>query len=181
MGLDLTATVRAGLLPAVDTQSGAGGFAPDPATDLDAAAAVIEFLREGVVDLDCILNRQQNADRLAFTCLIETKLNPAVLYSTWCEWHSAKHLRVRLQALLAMKYAQLCAVLTPSAAVCVAAQCAPCAWPPIQLAPDCRREQTVRRQSADSPALSPASRQVSLPVSFIRRVVWVRHALPRYR
>lgn len=57
---------------------------------------MIEYLQKEVCDLDCVHNCQQSADRQAFACLIKTKLNPAVLYSTWCEWHSAKHLRVRL-------------------------------------------------------------------------------------
>jgi hypothetical protein len=138
--------------------------------DLDAAAAVIESLREGS-GLDCG-TRQQNADR-SCPCLIETKLNPAVLYSTWCEWHSAGHPRVRSALTTAVKYAQLCST-DSSASVC-GIQCAPRAWPPIQLAPDCRREQTVRRLNQTvQPRHPPADKSASVVLFAV-----VRHQ--RYR
>jgi hypothetical protein len=76
-----------GQVPALDTSEdlvGADAGAP-PADDLAAAKAQLAYLRRTAVDLDRWLSASQRAEALAFAALIETKLQPALVYSTWCE------------------------------------------------------------------------------------------------
>ena len=56
---------------------------------------MIAFLRASVNDVDRVLGTGERAECAAFACLIESKLNAAVLHATWCEWQSMRHVRVR--------------------------------------------------------------------------------------
>ena len=87
--------MRAGALPAVDGPTGSGGAVPSGSSDLDAASAVISYVQSKVKDIDRALSARERSECAAFGCLVESKLNAAVLFGTWCEWHSLKHLRVR--------------------------------------------------------------------------------------
>lgn len=86
-------TSPTGHLPAVEAASGCGGYVKGKSTDIEAAAATIAFLQEEAHNLDRVLSSAGSADCAAFTCLVESKLNDAVLYTTWCEWHGMKHLK----------------------------------------------------------------------------------------
>lgn len=75
-----------GQVPAVESaedlvSAEAGATAAD---EFAAARAVMAYLRKHA-NLDAGLSAQQRAELLAFATLVETKLQPAILYSTWCE------------------------------------------------------------------------------------------------
>ena len=58
--------------------------------------SLIEALKGQKVDLDSRLSEAQRAQCLAFAALMQCRLEPASLYTTWCEWESfSKYVRVR--------------------------------------------------------------------------------------
>ena len=57
----------------------------------------MEALKGQKVDLDSRLSGAQRAQAEAFAALMQYRLEPASLYTTWCEWESfSKHVRVSL-------------------------------------------------------------------------------------
>lgn len=58
--------------------------APGP-SDFAAARSVIAFARKHVNDLDAHLTASQRAQLLAFSVMVESKLDTATAVSTWCE------------------------------------------------------------------------------------------------
>jgi Outer mitochondrial membrane transport complex protein len=79
----------------VEARQGVGGTCVDVSDDVMAATAAIDFLKS-IHNLDSWLSRTLSAECTAFTCLLETKLHPALRYSMWCEWHSLYQLPVRI-------------------------------------------------------------------------------------
>ena len=75
-----------GALPALELGTELhGGGAP---TDLAAARAVLAALRKargGALDLDARLQPAQRAEAAAFALMVETRLEPATLWTTWLE------------------------------------------------------------------------------------------------
>ncbi|GAB4823781.1 hypothetical protein N2152v2_010827 [Parachlorella kessleri] len=73
-------------VPAVESQTDlvSAEATATAADEFAAARTVIDYLRKRV-NLDVGLTGQQRAELLAFATLVETKLEPAILYSTWCE------------------------------------------------------------------------------------------------
>ena len=65
-------------------------------SEFDSARAIVEHLRNSRQDLDAGLSPAQKAEAAAFAALVEAKLEPAVLWTTWCEAESfSKHTQVR--------------------------------------------------------------------------------------
>ncbi|KAK9905474.1 hypothetical protein WJX75_000427 [Coccomyxa subellipsoidea] len=64
-----------------------------------SARAIISYLQSHGSDLDAHLTTAQKAELLAFTALVEAKLEPATQYTTWCEAESYnRHTRVAYAA-----------------------------------------------------------------------------------
>ncbi|CAL8472174.1 g11716 [Coccomyxa elongata] len=64
-----------------------------------SARAIISYLRSHGSDLDAHLTTVQQAELLAFAALVEAKLEPATLYTTWCEAESYnRHTRAAFAA-----------------------------------------------------------------------------------
>ncbi|KAK9824042.1 hypothetical protein WJX72_007256 [[Myrmecia] bisecta] len=80
-------TSPTGALPAVELESGdlMGGTGH---SEFDIAAEVVHQLQERLTDLDTRLSAAQRAELLAFTALIQQKLQLATVYTTWCETQS---------------------------------------------------------------------------------------------
>lgn len=79
-------------LPAFDMQDGklmhAESSSDDPVKEMKAAFQLLSILQNsesGAFNLDIGLSSVQQAEILALRTLIEAKLIPALLYSTWCE------------------------------------------------------------------------------------------------
>eukprot|EP00892_Ulva_mutabilis_P010019 jgi/Ulvmu1/738/UM010_0111.1 len=85
--LNTTGPSPTGCLPAVESSEGIGGHNKDRYDDLACASAAISFLCKKK-DLDKELPASMAAESVAFCCLIDSRLSPAVRYSTWCEWNS---------------------------------------------------------------------------------------------
>lgn len=84
----------AGQLPALD--SGLDIVSTTGSDEYDAAHAIIQHLKSSGADLDQALEPSQQALCMAFSALIQLKLQPATLYATWCEPNSfTQHTRVR--------------------------------------------------------------------------------------
>lgn len=83
-----------GTVPAIDTSAELVGA---PADDAEArgGALLIEHLRSKLGCLDRDLTANQKAQLLAFTALLDSRIVPAVLYTTWCEPGAYKYTRVR--------------------------------------------------------------------------------------
>ena len=65
-------------------------------SEFDSARAIVEHLRHSRQDLDAGLSPAQTAEAAAFAALVEAKLEPAMLWTTWCEAESfSKHTQVR--------------------------------------------------------------------------------------
>lgn len=56
-----------------------------PFADVVAAKSLMGYLKRKINNLDRSLNNTQRAELVAFANLIETKVQPALEYSTWCE------------------------------------------------------------------------------------------------
>ncbi|KAF8054985.1 MTX1 [Scenedesmus sp. PABB004] len=81
-----------GVVPALDT--GSEVAAASEAGDLGAARAIIALLaRTGLADLDAWLSPAQRAELLAFTALLQAKLDPATHYTTWLERRGFREFR----------------------------------------------------------------------------------------
>ena len=64
--------------------------------DYDVARSLIAYLKQSGQDLDASLTPEQRAQLLAYTALIQAKLEPASVYTTWCERESySLHTQVR--------------------------------------------------------------------------------------
>lgn len=79
-----------GRVPALDTSSALVGLLPSegragPSNEHQASAKVIDYLKLNVKNLDSALRPEQQAELLAFSALVESKLMPALLYTTWME------------------------------------------------------------------------------------------------
>lgn len=78
-----------GQVPALDTAGGdlVGADNPDSiASEFEGAKAIISHLqRLPLTNLDAQFSPAVRGDIQAFTTLLETKLIPALLYTTWCE------------------------------------------------------------------------------------------------
>lgn len=79
-----------GQVPALETSDGelVGPYISDSVmSEFESAKAVIAHYQKpgSPHNLDSHLSLSQAADLLAFTALVETKLVPGLLYSTWCE------------------------------------------------------------------------------------------------
>lgn len=80
-----------GQVPALDTEDGQLIGATDAESvfdEFEGAAAIVAALKKsggGLHDLDAHLSPAGRADAAAFTTLLQTKLVPALIYSTWCE------------------------------------------------------------------------------------------------
>lgn len=92
---------HAGQLPALADQE--GNVLPSRVgSESEAARSLIEELKARNVDLDAQLSRHQQAQVLAFTSLVQSRLEPATTYTNWCEWESfSQYTRVSLPATLA--------------------------------------------------------------------------------
>ena len=83
-----------GQVPAIDTSNELMGL--PAAAEGRGAGALVDHLRNRCTDLDRGLTGVQQAQLLAFTALLESRIVPAVLYTTWCEDEAyACHTRVR--------------------------------------------------------------------------------------
>lgn len=78
----------------MESTEGIGGHNKDRYDDLACASSAISFLCKKK-DLDKELPASMAAESVAFCCLIDSRLSPAVRYSTWCEWNSVFQLPVR--------------------------------------------------------------------------------------
>ncbi|PSC73709.1 metaxin-1 isoform X2 [Micractinium conductrix] len=81
-----------GQLPALDTSAdlvgahaAVSGSAPPPLAEFAAARQLIDYLKRKVVDLDRGLTASQRAEAAAYAALVEAKLQPALVFTTWCE------------------------------------------------------------------------------------------------
>jgi Outer mitochondrial membrane transport complex protein len=77
-----------GQLPALD--HGEVLVPNDGSCDFEAAKAIIAHLQATTVDLDAALTPAQRAELVAFHSLLTEKLEPATVFTTWCEDHSFK-------------------------------------------------------------------------------------------
>lgn len=85
----------AGQLPALETPQELVDAAAPSGSEFDSARAIVEHLRHSRQDLDAGLSPAQKAEAAAFAALVEAKLEPAVLWTTWCEAESfSKHTQV---------------------------------------------------------------------------------------
>ncbi|PRW33295.1 metaxin 1 [Chlorella sorokiniana] len=89
-----------GQVPALDTSAdlvgadAAAAHLPLPLAELAAARTMIDYLKHKVVNLDRGLSTAQRAEAAAFTALVEARLQPALVYSSWCEGEAyAAHTR----------------------------------------------------------------------------------------
>lgn len=63
--------------------------------EFESANHIIQTLKAGQLDLDAQLHAQEQAQAAAFIALMRNQLEPASLYTSWCEWESfSKHTRV---------------------------------------------------------------------------------------
>lgn len=86
-----------GQLPAVEAEGAV--LASSTGSESDAARSLFAELARRGADLDAKLDAQQRAQIIAFSALVERCLEPATLYTTWCESESfSKHTRVRLRS-----------------------------------------------------------------------------------
>lgn len=69
------------------------GREPSAPSSRSARDACFKFLRRYAKDLDGRLTVAQKAEVLAYTALIETRLEPALLLSYWCEPKGFRELR----------------------------------------------------------------------------------------
>jgi metaxin len=78
-----------GQVPALDTEGGdliGSDNAESIATQFEGAKEIINHLQRRLTsNLDSHLSPAARADSLSFITLLETKLIPALLYTTWCE------------------------------------------------------------------------------------------------
>ena len=85
----------AGQLPALETPQELVDAAAPSGSEFESARAIVEHLRHSRQDLDAGLSPAQKAEAAAFAALVEAKLEPAVLWTTWCESESfSKHTQV---------------------------------------------------------------------------------------
>lgn len=69
---------------------------PKDIDSFGAARAIIAHLKAHGSDIDAGLPDEQRAELLAFTALCQTQLEPATLFTTWCEPESFnKYTQVR--------------------------------------------------------------------------------------
>lgn len=95
-----------GQVPAIDTSNELVGL--PAAAEGRGAGALVDHLRNRCTDLDRGLTGVQQAQLLAFTALLESRIVPAVLYTTWCEDEAyACHTRVRTHLPVQRRPAQL--------------------------------------------------------------------------
>lgn len=80
--LKLFGTPRAGQLPALEINTDISQAAD---SEFAAARAVIAFAKKHLKDLDSHLSPSQRAELLAFSSLVESRLDLASTYSTWFE------------------------------------------------------------------------------------------------
>ncbi|PNW85250.1 hypothetical protein CHLRE_03g177900v5 [Chlamydomonas reinhardtii] len=71
-----------GQLPALERDAFISPAEPD---EFAAAGAVLAYAKKHIKDLDAPLSLAQRADLLAFTSLVENRLNVATLMTCWCE------------------------------------------------------------------------------------------------
>ncbi|GFR41093.1 hypothetical protein Agub_g1737 [Astrephomene gubernaculifera] len=71
-----------GQLPALEREA---YISPAESDEFASAASVIAYAKKHVRDLDSHLSLGQRADLLAFTTLVESRLNVATTLTTWCE------------------------------------------------------------------------------------------------
>lgn len=77
-----------GQVPALDTEAGDLIGAEDSENvmaEFEGARAIISHLQRKHTNLDARLSPTDRAELLAFSTLINTRLIPALLYTTWCE------------------------------------------------------------------------------------------------
>lgn len=86
--------VAAGQLPALERPN--GEIIGKGGSDFEVTKQLIDWLKANEADLDAKLSKQQQAQAAAFTALIRNQLEPASIYTSWCESESfSKHMRVR--------------------------------------------------------------------------------------
>ena len=96
--LENTQTDFAGYQPAVDT----GGDLLAENEEFLSARAIISHLQGHTKDLDAELSVSERADLVAFKTLIQTSIEPATLYTLWCENESFnKHTQVSAASVIA--------------------------------------------------------------------------------
>ncbi|GLC44359.1 hypothetical protein PLESTB_000477700 [Pleodorina starrii] len=71
-----------GQLPALERDA---YISPGASDEFSSAAAVVAYAKKHIKDLDAHLSLGQRADQLAFTTLIESRLNVATNMTMWCE------------------------------------------------------------------------------------------------
>jgi hypothetical protein len=74
----------AGQLPGLEHEADISGVGD---TDFASAREAIAFAKRSIKDLDASLSQAQKAELVAFTALIEHKLDVAVEYNIWWEKH----------------------------------------------------------------------------------------------
>ena len=112
-------TSCSGCLPAVESTDGVGGHNKDRYDDLACASAAISFLCKKK-DLDKELPASVAAESVAFCCLIDSRLSPAVRYSTWCEWNSVFQLPVCIPELPVLcTWYRMATPCTPRSCICL--------------------------------------------------------------
>lgn len=80
-----------GALPAVENDPDVCGL--NTIDDFASTKDILQFIQAKVKNLDEHLAPSQKAQLYAFTNLVETKLNPATMYSMWCENAGFKELK----------------------------------------------------------------------------------------
>lgn len=96
------------------------GREPSAPSSRSARDACFKFLRRYAKDLDGRLTVAQKAEVLAYTALIETRLEPALLLSYWCEPKGFRELRKVLKSACCLwcygrgKGSRLAAMLPPA-------------------------------------------------------------------
>ena len=74
--------LHAGMLPAIEVE---GQFSKHEKTEFAAASSCISLARQALKDLDAQLGSALQAEVLAFTALVEQKLDAATEHSMWVE------------------------------------------------------------------------------------------------
>lgn len=83
----------AGNLPALESAD--GDILGKSGGEFETARHLIDTLKADTIDLDSKLTRQQQAQCAAFSALISLSLEPASIYTSWCEQESfSKYMRV---------------------------------------------------------------------------------------
>ena len=82
-----------GQLPALESED--GDIIGKASGEFETTRQILEWLRSNGADLDKKLSNAQQAQAAGFAAYIRTHLEPASIYTSWCESESfSKHMRV---------------------------------------------------------------------------------------